>query len=125
MRAFLLVIAMGSFASTAGLAQPLSVDQRVEGQWRKVPSGDQISFDTKTGDVVVNFVGQLAKEGHSGPGHFEKCTKGGGNLCISTPALGECSFTYSFSADGVMNLATPGGGPTCNAMGGDYTRVVK
>ena len=115
------VAILSSLGSTVCFAQQFGVDDRTGGSWVKNQSGHEIVLKPN-GDVSIAMHGQFRN--YSGPGSLERCTDGGGNLCISTEAIGKCSFRSSFRADGVMNLAKTKGNNICDELNGDYTRQV-
>jgi hypothetical protein len=112
-------IGVVSLLSTACLAKEFSVDERAKGLWIKKQVGHVIEIKPN-GDVLVTMRGQYRN--FSGPGSWERCVEGGGNVCISTEQLGKCSFRYKFRTDGVMNLIKTQGVNVCDELSGDYSR---
>lgn len=97
------------------------MDDRLIGVWTKVGSGHRIDIKPN-GDVHLLFGAEATR--FNGMGAIERCTDGGGNLCISGPGTTRCSYRYSFY-EGGMNLQYRGGGPdgACVAASGDFRRV--
>jgi hypothetical protein len=108
-----------SLTSSTCFAQQFLVDDRAQGSWVKTQAGHVIDLK-RNGDVSVNMRGNFRN--FSGSGSLERCTDGGGNLCISTEAFGRCSFRYNFRSGGIMNLIKVAGANICDELSGDYTR---
>jgi hypothetical protein len=115
----LIALSITSLASSVCFAQQFILDDRTQGSWVKVQAGHVIELKPN-GDVFISFRDNYRS--FSGPATLERCSDGGGNMCISSQTLGRCSYRYVLRADGVMNLAITAGASTCNELSGDYAR---
>ena len=105
------------FGSPVSAEVKVSWSAELIGKWMKTDSGETIEFKEK-GDVDLFLSG--AATSFSGNGSFDRCTDGGGNLCIAGPRL-KCAYRYTL-VQGKLNLQFRSGAPdvACRAAAGDF-----
>ena len=106
-----------TFSFPASAEVQVSWSAELIGKWMKTDSGETIEFKEK-GDVDLFLSG--AATSFSGNGSFDRCTDGGGNLCIAGPRL-KCAYRYTL-VQGKLNLQFRSGAPdvACRAAAGDF-----
>ena len=113
----LLALLPSVFIAPVSAEVQVSWSAELVGKWIKTDSGETIEFKEK-GDVDLFLTG--AATSFSGNGSFDRCTDGGGNLCIAGPRL-KCAYRYTL-VQGKLNLQFRSGAPdvACRAAAGDF-----